>query len=271
MKYIKSIVITVVVSMIAGWLLFGASLKSVAETAIHRARADVRSNLGDDFKLSQAEVELSKADGDIKAQQKRVAELRVSVQEQHEEIDRLQQAVQGQEQSFQTLDAAWSRTGEGTRAVAVRGQFTEPQVIQAQLANVAAHIKKNRTSLDARSQLMGAREQALQQAEKHLVQIQQRRNRVEVALEMSRVDFECVRLLQDSIGNDVDASSLAAAEKITNEVAHDLRVQREAANLSYEDYSTGADLTLIEQSSDQNIAEVRAMLSKPELNLAANH
>lgn len=233
---------------------------SVGETMLHRTRANMTKELGEGFRLDQAEMELSKADDAIHEQRRRVAELQVGSTEYSDEIARLTSRIDRSKVAFRTLDEAWERTGSGLRPVSVRGKLTQPIEIQSELERVAATIQKDMATLENRKQVQQARSEALKQATSHLNEIQQRRERVQLALDTSRVDLECVRLLQEAVGTDVNASDLALAEGIVREVSRELKVQRETANLGIK---SDVLQDLLQQQPNEAVDQVRAMLDKP--------
>ena len=257
MKTFKCVLIIVVFGAIGGYFLFGDSMISVGETVLHRTRTNMTKELGEGFRLDQAEMELSKADGAIHEQRRRVAELRVGSTEYNDEISSLSSRLDRMKVAFKSLDEAWERSGSGLRPVSVRGKLTQPVEIQSELERVAATIQKDMATLENRKQVQQARGEALRQATSHLTEIQRRRERVQLALDTSRVDLECVRLLQEAVGTDVNASELASAEGIVRQVSRELKVQRETANLGI---TSDVLQDLLQQQPNEAVDQVRAML-----------
>ena len=104
----------------------------------------------------------------------------------------------------------------------------------AALANKARIVLASGDAVVSNDSVPAALQEALAmvlEAKKQLASIQQRLGKLELALETSRVDAECVRLLNASVGTDVDASQLAFAEDVLKDVDRDLRQQRVALNM----------------------------------------
>ncbi|MDB4775581.1 hypothetical protein OAG62_00505 [bacterium] len=240
-----------------GWFLFGSDLPVVMDTAIARTRNDVKDTLGSEFRLDQASQQLGRADEEILDQEARVAELRVSCQDLKEEVGTLSQAVNKAERDFVALDAAWQRSGEGTRAVSYRSRMTDPAVIDETLQRTALRATSFKRRLETRQQVLANHAQALEKADRMLREIRTRREKVALTIENSRIDLESVRLLQASTGTDVRASALANAEQFARDLSKDLRVQREVITVHGE---VDSGFTLADSDPTETVDQLRAEL-----------
>jgi hypothetical protein len=100
---------------------------------------------------------------------------------------------------------ALARTGGGARPVAYRSRLTPASDLENSLERVALIITASTSRLEARNAVLESQEAALETAEQMLREIRNRRERVAMAIESSRIDLESVRLLQSATGEDVDA------------------------------------------------------------------
>ena len=241
----------------AGWFLFGSNFGSVLDTAFARTRTEMNLKLGEDFRLDQATMELKNADQEIVEQQRRVAELRVSCDELKDEVQTLSARHKQQVKMFHALDDALSRSGNGTRPVAFRSQMVDPNALNTEIQSCSMQVKTTTQRLEVRKQLLKTRLAALDQASGFLSDIKKRRDRVQLAIETSRIDLESVRLLQQASGTDIDASALASAENLAREVSRELRIQRETTNLATEGRIPNS---LMDTAPSMVVDEVRQML-----------
>jgi hypothetical protein len=258
MSLFKTSIVGLVVAVATSWLIFGSSLGSVIGTAMDRTRTTIEQELGDEFQLDRAQRELERAEEQIARQRVRVAELRVGCAELEEELTEGRLRQRHLKESFRGLDDAWSRSDEGRRYVALEGEMVGGAHLHSEVVKTANTLRQQSATLDMQGQLLATRRSSLEVAERHLREIDQRRQAVALALETSRVDLECVRLLQQATGRDVEASALASAEEITRSVGRELRVQREMANLA----APNPTLDLLEGSDHASIARAREIAGK---------
>lgn len=259
MKIISTTICTSAALCLFGWLLFGSNIDSVVKTSLARTRSGVESKLSHEFRVDQAELQLKEADGEISRQEKRVAELRVQCGELARDVTDLRAKVEVSETEFVHLDEALVRTGGGARPVAYGSRLTAPEDLKADLERVAFTITAATGRLAARLTVLESQQASLDKAEQMLRDIRNRRERVALAIGNSRIDLESVRLLQSASGHDVDASSLAAAEALATELAHDMSVEREF--MAIQDHGAfAAGLTTM--SSAQTVAQVRDRLDR---------
>ena len=252
-----ALVLTITSATGLGWLLFGSDLPVVVDTAIARTRDDMKTTLGSEFRLDQAAQQLEQADGEIREQEARVAELRVSCRDLETEVTTLKQALVKTEKDFLSLDDAWQRSGEGVRAVSYRSRMTPPMVIGESLERSALKATSYKSRLDTRSQVLDNHTLALAKADQMLRQIRTRRDKVALTIENSRIDLESVRLLQASTGHDVNTSALVNAEEFALAVSKDLRVQREIVTVTGE---ADAGVSLAEIAPADAVQELRTRL-----------
>lgn len=248
------------VAMIAAlsWFVFGSSMSSVIGTALDRTKLSIEQELGDEFQLDRAQREIERASEQIARQRVRVAELRVGCSELHEQIVESRSEQEHLKDVFLGLDDAWARSDDGRRYVAFQGKMVGGELLQEEVLRTATKLRQSSATLEMKNQLLETRKSSLKVAERHLREIDQRRQKVALALETSRVDLECVRLLQQATGHDVEISALASAEEITRSVGRELRVQREMANLE----TPSATLDLIEVSSHASLTKAREISGK---------
>jgi len=259
MKFVTTTLWISAATCLLGWFLFGSEATSVLETSLARTRDEVGSKLSHEFRVDQAEVQLKSADEEIARQEKRVAELRVQCRELSDEVGDLKARVDSAETQFVQLDEALARTGGGARPVAYRSRLTPAADLENSLERVALTITASASRLEARNAVLESQQAALDTAEQMLHEIRSRRERVAMAIESSRIDLESVRLLQSANSEDVDASSLAAAEALATELAHELSVEREFMVIR-DGASRPADLTTL--SSKDAVAQVRNRLDR---------
>ena len=258
---VKTSVICFVLISVASWFVFGNSIGSVVGTALDRTRSTIEQELGDEFQLDRAQRELDRAQEQIARQRVRVAELRVGCEELEKDIAAKRSEQRHLKDVFLGMDDAWSRSDDGRRYVAFQGEMVGGHALKSELMQVANKLRQTSVTLDMKSQLFETRKASLEVAERHLREIDERRQVVAMALETSRVDLECVRLLQQATGRDVEVSALASAEEITRSVGRELRVQRELANLG----SAESVNSLLEGSDHLSLARARDISGKKSL------
>ncbi len=254
---LKSALLIVATLVAAGVLFFGGDFMSIADTVWQRTQNAAADALSLDFQLDRAQNELAKSATQIEDQKLRVAELDVACGDLEREVDKLSVQLRENKRAFIRLDDAYEAAEFGGRSTVYRGVAVEAHDIREQRELTANRVKETTRIAELKTQLLQSRLQALSQARAHLRRISTRYQEIQLAVETGRIDLECMRLLEQSVGRDVDASHLAAAETLTEEVSRQLRIHRIVlnANLNPANVIMEGDLGNIEL-----VEEVRAMV-----------
>lgn len=225
--------IFVVLAVLAVLYFFFGSMNGITtagKALQNRAENYVASGLGDEFRLDQAEAALEEARDQLGAQASRVAGLTVDCEDTQEEVEQYTTQFESASEHLRALHLATQRARPDRPTYFHAKAYTIEELNDAmQPQALVVHELNSRLSM--KRELLQMRQTALGEAKKQLGNIQQRLAKLELALETSRVDAECVRLLNESVGTDVDASQLAFAEDVLKDVDRDLRQQRVALNM----------------------------------------
>ena len=214
------------------YFLFGSTngITTAGKALQNRAENYVASGLGDEFRLDQAEAALEQAREQLGAQASRVAGLTVDCEDTQEEVDQYSAQFETASEHLRALHLAAQRARPDRPNYFQAKAYTNEELHDA-MEPQALVVHELNSRLSMKRELLQMRQTALVEAKKQLGNIQQRLAKLEIALETSRVDAECVRLLNESVGTDVDASQLAFAEDVLKDVDRDLRQQRVALNM----------------------------------------